>query len=66
VPALLRHRNQSHACGRHTLAQHFPGKPREIRRLYDAVAAAIRRVGPVRLLPEKTRIAFQVRMRSRR
>lgn len=55
-------RNQSHACGRYTLAQHFRGRPREIRVLYDAVAAAIRRIGPVRVLPEKTRIAFQVRM----
>ena len=55
-------RNQSHACGRYTLAEHFCGKPREIRVLYDAVAAAIRAIGRVRVLPEKTRIAFQVRM----
>jgi hypothetical protein len=45
-------RNQSHACGRHDLAHHFTGK----------VVAAVRQVGPVRILPEKTRIAFQVRM----
>jgi Domain of unknown function (DUF5655) len=55
-------RNQSHACGRYTLAHHFTGKPREIRLLYNAVNAAIRSIGPVRVLPEKTRIAFQVRM----
>lgn len=55
-------RNQSHACGRHTLAHHFKGKQRSIRALYDAVLAAIREIGPVRVLPEKTRIAFQVRM----
>ena len=54
--------NQSHACGRHTLAHHFAGKPPEVRRLYDAVVAAVRAIGPVRVLPEKTRIAFQVRM----
>ena len=30
--------------------------------LFDAVVAAIRSIGPVRVLPEKTRIAFQVRM----
>lgn len=53
---------QSHACGRYTLAPHFKGKPPEIRRLFDAVRAEIRRIGPVRVLPEKTRIAFQVRM----
>ena len=55
-------RNQTHACGRFTLAHHFRGKPPGIRRLYREVVAAIRAVGPVRVLPEKTRIAFQVRM----
>ena len=56
-------KNQSHTCsGLHTLAHHFDGKPPEIRALFDAVVHAIRRIGPVRVLPEKTRIAFQVRM----
>jgi hypothetical protein len=55
-------RNQSHACGRHTLAHHFRGKPAAIRALFDAVVAAVRANGPVKILPEKTRIAFQVRM----
>lgn len=55
-------RRQSHACGRYTLASHFRGKPRLIRELFDAVRAAVRRCGPVIILPEKTRIAFQVRM----
>jgi len=55
-------RNQSHSCGRHTLAQHFEGKPPEIRALFDEAVKAIRAAGPVRVLPEKTRIAFQVRM----
>jgi hypothetical protein len=30
--------------------------------LFDRLLAAIRKIGPVRVLPEKTRIAFQVRM----
>jgi len=55
-------RNQSHACARHTIDHHFAGRPPEIRELVDAVVAAIREIGPVRVLPEKTRIAFQVRM----
>ena len=55
-------RNQSHACGRHTLAHHFRGKPKAIRALFDAVVDVVRAIGPVRVLPEKTRIAFQVRM----
>ena len=59
---MFANRNQSHACGRHTLASHFRGKSPEIRALFDVVADAIRDLGPVRVLPEKTRIAFQVRM----
>ena len=55
-------RNQPHACGHHTLAQHFAGKPPAIRALFREVVAAIRAIGPVRVIPEKTRIAFQVRM----
>jgi hypothetical protein len=55
-------RNQPHACARHTLSAHFRGKKPEIRRLFDAVVTAIRDIGPVRILPEKSRIAFQVRM----
>jgi uncharacterized protein DUF5655 len=55
-------RNQSHACGRYTLAHHFRGKLPAIRALFKEVVAAIRAIGPVRVLPEKTRIAFQVRM----
>ena len=55
-------RNQSHACGRHDLEHHFSGKPPAIRALFDQVVAAIRALGPVRILPEETRIAFQVRM----
>jgi hypothetical protein len=59
---LFANRNQSHACGRYPLGHHFRGKPPEIRALYRQVAAAIRELGPVRIVPEKTRIAFQVRM----
>jgi hypothetical protein len=56
-------RHQSHSCAvPHTLAHHFKGKPPEIRALFREVVQAIRAVGPVRVLPEKTRIAFQVRM----
>jgi hypothetical protein len=47
-------RNQSHACGRHRLAAHFAGKDPQIRALFDCVADAIKAIGPVRVLPEKT------------
>jgi Domain of unknown function (DUF5655) len=64
-PKCRRHfanRNQSHACGRHDVDHHFVGKSPEIRALFDEVVAAVRKIGPVRIVPEKTRIAFQVRM----
>lgn len=56
-------RNQSHSCGAlRTLATHFRGKPPEIRALFDEVVRLLQALGPVRILPEKTRIAFQARM----
>jgi hypothetical protein len=55
-------RNQSHACARHALGPHFEGKSAKVRAIYDAFAAMLEGFGPVAILPEKTRIAFQVRM----
>ena len=50
------------SAGRHDLDAHFAGKPSQIRLIFDAFLTAIRCLGPVMVLPEKTRIAFQVRM----
>ncbi len=55
-------RNQSHSCGRYDLETHFRGKPSKIRRLYERFVSRVRSCGPVKILAEKTRIAFQVRM----
>jgi hypothetical protein len=55
-------RNQSHACGRYTLASHFKGKSATVRAIFDKLLFLARRNGPVSVVPEKTRIAFQVRM----
>lgn len=55
-------RNQSHACGRHELATHFEGRSARVRAIYEAFLAMLREFGTVTVLPEKTRIAFQVRM----
>ena len=55
-------RNQSHACGRYTLESHFAGKPKIVRSIFDKLLAIAKKNGPVIVLPEKTRIAFQVRM----
>ena len=55
-------RNQSHACAAHDLDHHFAGKDDLIRSIYDEFLRVLRSIGPVKVLPEKTRIAFQVRM----
>ena len=56
-------RNQSHACGtRVSLASHFEGKSRIVRAIFDQLRRLARKNGPIKVLPEKTRIAFQVRM----
>lgn len=54
--------NQTHSCSDVSLDSHFAGRPPESRRLFRSFLAALRVHGPVRVLPEKTRIAFQVRM----
>jgi hypothetical protein len=55
-------RNQSHACGRHSLDAHFASKSAKVRAIYEAFVAMLEEFGPVTILPEKTRIAFQARM----
>src|SRR5256886_15413662 len=55
-------RNQSHACGRYQLEDHLVGRDPNVVAAFRALLAAARRNGPVTVLPEKTRIAFQVRM----
>jgi len=55
-------RNQSHACGTYELEPHFAGRDPSVRLTYDRIVGLIRELGPVTILPEKTRIAFQVRM----
>jgi hypothetical protein len=53
-------RNQTHTCAPlGNLEDHFAGKDPAVRAAFDRVLEI---VGPVTVLPEKTRIAFQVRM----
>ena len=54
--------HQSHACARHDLAHHFAGRTDPVRATYAVFLALLEENGPVMVLPEKTRIAFQVRM----
>jgi hypothetical protein len=55
-------RNQQHSCVRVELSAHFRDRPAAIRQLFDSFVQAVRRNGPVRIVPTKTRIGFQVAM----
>jgi Domain of unknown function (DUF5655) len=55
--------NQSHACGPlGDLDAHFAGCTHEVRAAFDRIVGVARGLGPVRVLPQKTRIALQARM----
>jgi hypothetical protein len=53
----------SHSCGHHTIEEHFINKGPVIRDLFDELVSAVRRVGPVHIYAQKTRIVFQTRGR---
>ncbi len=59
---LFANRNQSHSCFRYTLREHLAGKSPVAIALFRHFAELLKRCGPLRIVPEKTRIAFQVRM----
>jgi hypothetical protein len=59
---LFANRSQSHACGRHDLEPLFARSDPVVRETFDAVVRAARGVGPLTVVPEKTRVALQVRM----
>ncbi len=55
--------NQTHTCAAlKTLESHFVDRDPRVRATYDAIVEALKSIGPVTVLPEKTRIALQVRM----
>lgn len=56
-------RHQAHTCAQlGDLDRHFAGSDPDVRVIFDQVLAAVSAFGPVDVLPEKTRIALQVRM----
>ena len=56
-------RNQWHACGSFDIEALFVRSQPIVRRLYDRFLKLVRESGPVTVIPQKTRIALQVRMR---
>ena len=56
-------RNQTHTCAAlGDLDRHFTRSDPSVRATFDRVLAALSKLGPVEVLPEKTRIALHVRM----
>ena len=55
-------RNQTHTCSDVKLSEHFAGRDPLVVATFRRLVTAARRSGPVKVLPEKTRVAFQVRM----
>ncbi len=55
-------RNQTHFCSQVCLEDHFEGRDPSVVATFKRLVTVARRSGPIKVLPEKTRIAFQVRM----
>ena len=55
-------RNQFHFCSNRRLDEHFIGRDAQVVATFQGLLAAAERSGPVTVVPEKTRVAFQVRM----
>ena len=54
---------QTHTCAAlGDLDQHFTGSAPQVREAFDAVVVFVGTLGPVSVLPQKTRIALHVRM----
>lgn len=56
-------KNMWHACARHTLNDHFEHRDPKLRFLFSGIVGLLKRNGPLKINPDKTGIAFQVRMR---
>ena len=55
-------RNQFHFCSNRRLEEHFAGRGAQVVATFKRLLEVAQKSGPVTVLPEKTRIAFQVRM----
>ena len=55
-------RNQFHFCSNIRLDEHFTGREPKVVATFQRLLTAAEKSGPVTVVPEKTRIAFQVRM----
>lgn len=56
-------RNMQHSCGKHTLAALFANSDPEVFNIFKKFRKMVRATGPVIEIPQKTRVAFMVRVR---
>jgi hypothetical protein len=56
-------KNLWHSCGKHTLEELFARSEPHVLPLFKKFAKMVRNCGPVRMIPQKTRVVFQVRVR---
>ena len=56
-------KNLWHSCGKYTLEELFARSEPHVLPLFKKFAKMVRACGPVRMIPQKTRVAFQVRVR---
>ncbi len=56
-------KNMWHSCGKYSLAAHFSGCERHVFPLFKRFEKMVRACGPVIMIPQKTRIVFQARVR---
>jgi hypothetical protein len=52
-----------HACGKYSLAALFARAEPQVFALYKQFEGLVRECGPVTVIPQKTRVVFQVRVR---
>lgn len=56
-------RNQTHFCSAPgNLDDHFVGKSPVVREIFDRIVAVVAGMGPVEIIPERSRIALHARM----
>lgn len=55
--------NQWHSCGNFSLKDLFSHSEPRVFEIYQKFAKMVRTCGPVTIIPQKTRVTFQVRMR---
>ncbi len=56
-------RNMWHSCSNFTLEHHFEGCAPQVRATFDAFLGAVEACGEVIVIPQKTRIAMQAKVR---